>query len=69
MLGDELGVEPGPELRRLEADVIRYLEWAAYVTTRAIERGVGGTPSVFVDGMPVPANARMIAAAVEGIAR
>jgi hypothetical protein len=30
---------------------------------------VGGTPSVFVDGIPVPANARMIAAAVEGIAR
>jgi hypothetical protein len=33
-----------------------------------MERGVGGTPSVFVDGIPVPANARMIAAAVEGIA-
>jgi protein-disulfide isomerase len=45
----------------------RYLEWTAYVTTRAVERGVGGTPSVFVDGIPVPANVRMIAAAVEGI--
>jgi protein-disulfide isomerase len=44
----------------------RYLEWAAYVTARALERGVSGTPSVFVDGLPVPANARMIAAAVEG---
>jgi protein-disulfide isomerase len=44
----------------------RYLEWAAYVTVRGLERGVSGTPTVFVDGLPVPANARMIAAAVEG---
>jgi protein-disulfide isomerase len=65
-LGLALGLDPG--FGRCVGDG-RYLEWAAYVTTRAIERGVGGTPSVFVDGIPVPANARMIAAAVEGIAR
>jgi protein-disulfide isomerase len=65
-LGLALGLDPG--FARCVGDG-RYLEWAAYVTTRAIERGVGGTPSVFVDGMPVPANARMIAKAVEGIAR
>jgi protein-disulfide isomerase len=46
----------------------RYLEWAAYVTARAMERGVSGTPSVFVQDVPVPANASTIAAAVGAIA-
>jgi protein-disulfide isomerase len=63
-LGLAIGLDPG--FARCVGEG-RYLEWAAYVTTRAIERGVAGTPSVFVDGVPVPANARMIAAAVEGI--
>jgi protein-disulfide isomerase len=62
-LGLALGLDPG--FARCIGEG-RYLEWAAYVTARAIERGVSGTPSVFVDGLPVPANARMIAAAVEG---
>ena len=47
----------------------RYLPWAAFVTERAIERGVSGTPSVYVAGTPVPANARTIAAAVAAVAR
>ena len=47
----------------------RYLPWAAFVTERAIERGVSGTPSVYVAGMPAPANARTIAAAVAAVAR
>jgi protein-disulfide isomerase len=64
-LGLALGLDPG--FTRCIGEG-RYLEWSAFVTTRAMERGVGGTPSVFVDGIPVPANARMIAAAVEGIA-
>ncbi|MEA2268145.1 MAG: hypothetical protein QOC64_755 [Solirubrobacteraceae bacterium] len=42
-----------------------YVPWSAYVTARAIERGVSGTPSVFVEGVPVPANARTILAAVQ----
>jgi protein-disulfide isomerase len=41
-----------------------YLEWTAYVTERAIARGVNGTPTVFVAGRPVPAHALTIAAAV-----
>jgi protein-disulfide isomerase len=45
-----------------------YIEWTAYVTARALERGVSGTPSVFVEGVAVPANARMIAAAVASVA-
>jgi hypothetical protein len=32
---------------------------------RAVERGVNGTPSVLVDGVPVPANGRLIVAALE----
>jgi protein-disulfide isomerase len=31
-----------------------YLEWAAFVTECAVERGVSGIPAVFVDGRPVP---------------
>ncbi|HEX4188498.1 MAG TPA: thioredoxin domain-containing protein [Solirubrobacteraceae bacterium] len=43
----------------------RYIEWAGFVTRRATERGVTGTPSVFVDGVPVPANGRLITSALE----
>jgi protein-disulfide isomerase len=64
-LGLALGLDPG--FARCIGEG-RYLEWSAYVTTRAVERGVTGTPSVFVDGIPVPANARMISAALEEIA-
>jgi protein-disulfide isomerase len=46
-----------------------HLPWVTYVTERAIERGVSGTPSVFVAGVPVPANARTIAAAVAAAMR
>jgi protein-disulfide isomerase len=42
----------------------RHLQWTAYVTARAVQRGVSGTPSVLVAGEPVPANARTIAGAV-----
>ena len=41
-----------------------HLPWVEYVTQRAAERGVSGTPSVFVAGVPVPANGPVIAAAV-----
>jgi protein-disulfide isomerase len=41
-----------------------YLEWAAYVTARAMERGVNATPTVFVQGVSVPANSQMIVTAV-----
>jgi protein-disulfide isomerase len=44
-----------------------YLPWPSFVTRRATERGVAGTPSVFVDGIPVPARAGSIAAAVERV--
>jgi protein-disulfide isomerase len=45
-----------------------YLEWVAYVTARAMARGVSGTPSVYVEGLAVPANARAIAAAAAAVA-
>jgi protein-disulfide isomerase len=63
-LGLALGMDPG--FARCIAQH-RYLDWAAYVTMRATERGVSGTPSVFVDGVPVPADGRLIAAALEQI--
>jgi protein-disulfide isomerase len=43
----------------------RYIPWPSYVTERALARGVGGTPSVFVQGIPIPARADLILAAVE----
>lgn len=44
----------------------RYLDWPPYVTALATARGVQATPTVLVNGRPVPANARMISAAVAG---
>ena len=42
----------------------RYIPWAEYVTAVAIRRGVNATPSVYVDGMGVPASAQAVTAAV-----
>ena len=64
-LGDEIGIaEPG------FAETVQrgtYLPWPSFVTQRATERGVAGTPSVFVDGIPVPARPGSITAAVERV--
>ncbi len=45
-----------------------YLDWPTYVTAMATARGVSATPAVLVEGISVPANARMIAAAVAAAA-
>jgi len=42
-----------------------YLDWPPYVTARAVAAGVEVTPTVLVAGVPVTADARAIAAAVE----
>jgi hypothetical protein len=42
----------------------RYLDWVDYLTRVALLRGVSGTPSVYVEGVPVPANPHTIAEAV-----
>jgi protein-disulfide isomerase len=44
-----------------------YLEWTAYVTERALARGVSGTPTVLVADVPVPANPDTIVAAVAAV--
>jgi hypothetical protein len=41
-----------------------YLDWPPFVTASATARGVTATPTVLVEGVTVPANARMISAAV-----
>jgi protein-disulfide isomerase len=61
-LGLALGIDPA--FARCIGEH-RYIEWAGFVTMRATERGVTGTPSVFVNGAPVPANGRLITAALE----
>ncbi|GAA3790501.1 hypothetical protein GCM10022226_06910 [Sphaerisporangium flaviroseum] len=62
----ELGTTVGITDPVFEACVRRhtYIEWAAYVTARAVQRGVNATPTVFVQGVPVPANPQVIVAAV-----
>jgi protein-disulfide isomerase len=45
----------------------RYLDWVDYLTQLALARGISGTPSVFVEGIPVPANPQTIAAAVQAV--
>lgn len=43
----------------------RYIPWPGFVTERALARGIGGTPSVFIQGKPIPARPDLILAAVE----
>ena len=45
----------------------RYLPWPPYVTERAVARGVAGTPSVFVAGVPVAARPGPILTAVDAV--
>jgi protein-disulfide isomerase len=64
-LGQEIGITD-PEF----AQAIRkgtYLPWPPFVTQRAVDRGVAGTPSVFVHGIPVAARPGPILAAVERV--
>jgi protein-disulfide isomerase len=62
-LGEAVGItDPGfaEAIRRG-----RYLLWPPFVTERAVERGVAGTPSVFVQDIPVAARPGPILAAVQ----
>lgn len=64
-LGQEIGITD-PDF----AETVRkgtYLPWPAFVTERATARGVAGTPSVFVRGIPVAARPGPILAAVERV--
>lgn len=65
-IGHAVGLEDADFDRCVAAHA--YLPWTAYVTERAIARGVQGTPTAFVAGAPVPANAQAIAAAVAAVA-
>ena len=60
-LGLQSGLEEGAGRCMLAG---RYIEWAEYETARAMARGVNGTPSIYVDGVGVPASARAIRAAL-----
>jgi protein-disulfide isomerase len=64
-LGQEIGItdQQFPETIRKGT----YLPWPPFVTERAVARGVAGTPSVFVRGIPVAARPGPILAAVERV--
>ena len=46
----------------------RYVPWPDFVTERALTSGIGGTPSIFVQGAPIPTRPHLIEAAVERVA-
>jgi protein-disulfide isomerase len=62
-LGQTIGITDHTFAGEIEEG--RYLPWPSLVTERALARGIGGTPSVFVQGKPIPARGDLIAAAVE----
>jgi hypothetical protein len=64
-LGQEIGITDPEFTETVRKDT--YLPWPALVTERAVARGVAGTPSVFVRGIPVPARPGPILAAVERV--
>jgi protein-disulfide isomerase len=74
-LTDEQLVELGVAIGITDPDFARsvpehpYVPWADYVTQTALTRGVSGTPTTLVQGVPVPANARAIATAVAAAVR
>jgi protein-disulfide isomerase len=61
-LGRDIGITDATFAHEIQEG--RYLPWPSFVTARATARGVGGTPSVFVQGVPVPARPDLILAAV-----
>jgi protein-disulfide isomerase len=66
----QLGLETGLDERFGKCVLAgAYAEWAEYVTARAIGRGVNGTPSVYIDGVGVPADASAIIAAAASDSR
>jgi protein-disulfide isomerase len=64
-LGHVAGIEDNGFARCIDSAV--YLPWAEYVTARAVARGVSGTPSVYVQGRPVPADPGAISTAVAAV--
>jgi protein-disulfide isomerase len=64
-IGRRIGIRDQAFERCVEAHV--YLPWTAYVTARAMALGVSGTPTVLVDGVPVPANPDTIVAGVAAV--
>jgi protein-disulfide isomerase len=61
-LGRRVGIADAGFARCVAEHV--YAPWVAYVTDRAIARGITGTPSVLVAGRSVPANPELIVLAV-----
>jgi protein-disulfide isomerase len=64
-LGEEIGVSDPAFAQTIRRGL--YLPWPEYVTQRAVARGVGGTPSLFVDGIPVPARPDVLHEAVQRV--
>jgi protein-disulfide isomerase len=64
-LGQEIGITDPEFAEKIRTG--RYLPWPPYVTERAVARGIAGTPSVFVNGIPVAARPGPILVAVDAV--
>jgi protein-disulfide isomerase len=64
-IGHSVGIQDEGFERCVRAHL--YLPWTAYVTERAMGLGVSGTPTVLVEGVPVPANPGTIEGAVSAV--
>ena len=65
-LGQTVGITDPSFARAVKEG--RYRPWPSFVTEQAFARGIGGTPSVFVQGKAIPARPDLIVAAVELVA-
>ncbi len=61
----EVGLSAEPFASRLGEGL--YLDWPPYVTARAAAAGVSATPTVLVAGVPVAAESKAIALAVDQV--
>jgi protein-disulfide isomerase len=63
----EIGASAGLDSERLGAAIAegRYLRWPDYVTETATQLGVSATPTIFVAGSPVDADAETIRTEVD----
>jgi protein-disulfide isomerase len=64
-LGQDIGITTAEFAEAIRKGT--YLAWPPFVTERATARGIAGTPSVFVRGIPVAARPGPILAAVDRV--
>lgn len=62
-IGRSVGLTSSSFAKAVKSD--KYHDWVSYVTAKADERGVRGTPTVYVDGVPVESTVTALTTAVD----